>query len=71
MPDEAVRIMNFFGTFFMLLAITCLAIAVILNVVKNQVNLNDIFKKIEIICAIVTPALIIISIMFYVFANIF
>lgn len=70
MPEEAVRIMNFLGTVTMLIAITCLAIAIILNVVKNQVNLNDVFKRFHLICTILTPALIIISIIFYILANI-
>lgn len=71
MPDKAVSILNFFGTIFILLFIICFAIAFILNVVKKQVDLNESFKKFQIVCAIVAPAFFIISIMLYVFANIF
>ncbi|MGI2256831.1 hypothetical protein ACWEX2_13575 [Staphylococcus xylosus] len=71
MPDEAVRIFNYLGTIFILLSIISFVIAFVLNIVKKQVDLNDFLKKFQIVCAILTPAFLIISIVLYVFANVF
>lgn len=71
MPDEAVRVLNNFGTILMILFITSFAIAFILKVVDKQVNLNEGFKKFQKMCALVAPAFLIIGIMLYVFAYIF
>lgn len=71
MPYKAVSILNNLGTILILLFITTFAIAFILNVVDKQVNLNEIFKKVKLMCLIVAPAFLLIGIVLFVFAHMF